>query len=85
MPEVDGSISTKELLIGLRLGRPCDRAVCGAVIVGTAAYLARWPKACFTEEGELRPFKKLSPEPDATYKHFLLVPLTAAVVFYLFT
>ena len=85
MAAEDGSITTKELLVGLRLGRPCDRAVCGAVVLGTAAYLARWPKACFTEEGELRPFKKLSAEPDATYKHFLLVPLTAAVVFYLFT
>ena len=42
MPGEDGSITTKELLVGLKLGRPCDRAVCGAVIVGTAAYLARY-------------------------------------------
>lgn len=86
MSELDpANLSTTQLLVALGLGTPLQRGITGAVLVGTAAYLARWPAAAFTEDGELRPPKYFSPEPDATYKHFLLVPLTAGAVFFLFT
>ena len=86
MSALDASnLSTTQLLVALGLGTPLQRGITGAVLVGTTAYLARWPAAAFTEDGELRPLKYLSPEPDATWKHFLLVPVTAGAAFFLFT
>lgn len=72
-------------LVALGLGSPAARAfVAGAACTGVA-YLAGMPSDCFREDGTIKPFKPLSAELDATYAHFLVVPLTAATAAYLFT
>ena len=73
------------VLVRLGLGQPSSRAfVVGAAAAGVA-WFAGQPKAAFREDGSMKPFKPLSPEPDATYTHFLLVPVTAAAAAFLFT
>ena len=44
------------------------------------AYALRVPRATFDEEDRMRPFKLVSKAPTATYTHFLVVPLTAAIL-----
>ena len=76
----------KGVLVKVGLGTPAPRALVAATVVGGLAFLLKYPACSFREEdGSMKPAKILSPEPDATHKHFLLVPLTAATVAYLFT
>lgn len=69
----------------LGLGKPEARGCLCAVAIGVAAYLAAQPSVCFTAEGRVRPFKALSSEPDATYAHFLLLPLGVGLAVTLFS
>ena len=73
------------MLVMCGLGKPSSRAFCAAVAVGITAYAFKLPDAAFGEEGEMRPFKGVSKAPNATYAHFLAVPLVAGTAVYLFT
>ena len=76
-PVIEG---TRGVLVWMGLGTPMARGFVAGALVGVAAYALGMPKQCFTEEGELRPFKGVSKDPHATYTHFLAVPVAAAVV-----
>ena len=73
------------VLVKLGLGQPTSRAFVVATVAAGIAYIGGLPKASFREDGSLKPLKYLSPEPDATTTHFLLVPTVAAAAAYLFT
>jgi hypothetical protein len=71
---------TKGALVILGLGHPLARAFVVSTVVGLIAFTAGMPKSAFTAEGELRPQKGLSSDPEATDVHFLAVPLSAAIL-----
>ena len=73
------------ILVKVGLGHPSSRAFVIGTLATGIAYIAKFPGAAFREDGSMKPFKLLSPEPDATTTHFLLVPLIAASAAYLFT
>ena len=62
-----------------------SRAFALGGIVGVAIYALGLPKESFTDKGEIRPFKALSPHPSATNVHFLAAPVGAAIAAYQFT
>ena len=73
------------ILVRMGLAQPISRAFVIGVTVAGLAYLAKYPKEAFREDGSMKPHKALSPEPDATYTHFLLAPVGAAAIGFLFT
>lgn len=73
------------VLVKIGLGQPSSRAFVAAVAVGITAYAFKLPGAAFGEDGELRPLKGLSKAPNATYAHFLAVPIVAGTACYLFS
>lgn len=73
------------LLVKVGLGSPAARAFVLATATAAVAYVAKFPGAAFREDGSMKPLKYLSPEPDATHTHFLLVPVAVAGAAYLFT
>ena len=58
------------------LGTPINRCVAAGAATLIVLYAMR-PSCYFRENGELRPFKASSPDPDAIYNHFFLAPLVA--------
>ena len=73
------------ILVKVGLRTPIARAfVVGSVAAGIA-YIGGYPRVAFREDGSMKPLKYLSPEPDATFTHFLLVPATAAAIAFIFT
>ena len=76
---------TRGLLVKAGLGGPYARGFVAAVTVGIVAYAFRLPERSFDEDGKLAPFKGVSKAPNATYVHFLTVPVTAGVLTSLFT
>jgi len=75
----------REALVLLGLGSPSARGFVAASVVGVAAFLTKYPADAFREDGSMKPWSYLSTEPDATSKHFLLLPAAAAVTVALFT
>ena len=75
----------KGIMVKVGLGQPSSRAFVIAILATGIAYITRMPQASFREDGSMKAFKLLSPEPDATLQHFLLVPVAAATAAYLFT
>jgi len=67
-------------LASIGLDTPLKRAFVAGSLVGMGAYALRVPRAAFDEEDKMRPLKLLSAAPTATHTHFLVVPLTAAVL-----
>lgn len=80
--EIEGLRGT---LVNVGLGQPIARGFCAAALVGVLAYCFQLPNGAFTEEGEMRPLKGLSKSPEATYAHFLAVPLGVGAAVSLFT
>ena len=74
-----------EKLALLGLAQPSSRAFVAATLGGTFSYVTKTPACFFEEDGSIKPFRPLSPELNATDVHFFLVPLSAAVIAYLFT
>jgi hypothetical protein len=74
-----------EGLFKLGLGTPGARAFAAFTVTSAWCYTAKYPEQAFTDEGGFAPFKLLSKSPDATYQHFLLLPVGLAVTAYLFT
>ena len=77
--------NTYGLLVKLGLGQPSARAVAAGAVASLVAYGFKFPTTSFRRDGTMKPMKALSAAPDATNTHFLLVPVTAATVAYLFT
>ncbi len=73
------------ILVKFGLATPMSRAFVAASLTGVAAYAVGFPRGAFDEDGEMRPFRRLSKSPHATYSHFLLVPVVAGTAAYLFT
>ena len=67
------------------LGHPFARTFVAATVVGVAAYATGFPRASFTDDGGLKPFKPLSRDPEATYAHFLVLPIAIGTAAFLFT
>lgn len=85
MAEFETVDSVRGIMVRLGLGQPLSRAfVAGAVAAGVA-YASGYPKEAFRDDGSIKPLKYLSPEPDATHAHFLLIPLATALAVGLFT
>jgi len=78
-------VGARGILVKMGLAQPESRAFVVGGFVGAAMYALGLPKQAFTEDGEMRPFKPLSPHPSATYAHFLVVPVSAAIAAYVFT
>jgi hypothetical protein len=71
--------TVRDILVTVGLGTPTRRAAAVLGISLGLAYVARKPIGAFTEDGSMRPFKPIAPEhPDATYTHFLVVPVALA-------
>ena len=81
-PVIEGS---RGVLVKVGLATPSSRAFVVGTAVGLGAYALGMPKVSFTEDGQMRPLKHVSSSPDATYAHFLAVPLTAAAIAFVFT
>ena len=75
----------KGILVKLGLAEPFSRGFVAFAAAAGVSYLAAYPKAAFNDKGEMRPFKPLSPDPTATYSHFLILPLGVGAVIYLCT
>ncbi|AUL80787.1 hypothetical protein [Pleurochrysis sp. endemic virus 1b] len=76
---------TRGAMVALGLGNPVTRAFVAGSIAAGVAYSSSFPQAAFREDGTIKPFKWVSPEPDATLTHFLLFPLVVAGATFLFT
>ena len=85
MSTVEVTEGIRGTLVKLGLAQPSSRAFVIGVTAAGLLYLAGQPKASFREDGTMKPLRWLSPEPDATTTHFLLLPVGAAVAGYLFT
>lgn len=80
------TLSVRTILVYLGLGQPSARAFVAAVLAASISYAAQMPREAWDEEGRIRPFAPLSPGPDGvTLKHFLVAPVVAGTVAYLFT
>ena len=73
------------ILVKVGLGQPTSRAFVAGTAAAGLAYLAKFPKQAFREDGSMKPLQALSAAPDATNTHFLLLPVAAAAVTFLFT
>ena len=86
MPEIFEVIEGWQgVMVKAGLGTPKSRALAAAAVGALVAYGLKMPSSSFRRDGSARPWKAVSFDPEATHKHFLMVPVTAAVVAYLFT
>ena len=70
----------------LGLGTPGRRAAAAAVAVAGVSYATKWPAAAFKDNGTLKQFD-VSPGQDNEHKtqlHFVVAPVVAGVIAYLF-
>jgi hypothetical protein len=81
-PSIEGA---RGILVHMGLSSPFARAFVIGSAAGLIAYAIKKPEGAFNEDGDMRPFAVVSNSPEATYSHFLAVPLTAATIAYLFT
>jgi hypothetical protein len=77
--------SVRDILVTVGLGTPLRRAATVLGISLALAYLGRMPDGAWDDEGEMRPFKLISQDPEATYNHFLVVPVALTAAVYLFS
>jgi len=71
--------------VKMGLATPLSRAFVVGTAAGLAAYAVKWPAVAFDQKGQMRPLAVVSRDPTATNTHFLVVPLAAASIAYLFT
>ena len=75
----------KGIMVKLGLAQPMSRAFVVGTIAAGVSFAAKYPKAAFREDGSMRPPAYLSPDPEATVAHFLVLPVVAAAAAFLFT
>ena len=85
MATFEAVTDARGILVKLGLGQPMSRAFVAGCAAATVAFAVKHPSESFREDGSIKPLKWLSPSPDATNTHFLLVPAVAAGAVYLFT
>ena len=74
------------LMVYLGLGSPISRAFVAGATVASIQYITKTPKDAYDEDGAIKPWLLMSPQnPEATDKHFLILPLGAAITVFLFT
>ena len=71
--------SLRDILVTVGLGSPVRRAAAVLGISLALAYVARLPTAAFAEDGSVRPLQ------EATYQHFLVVPVALAAATFVFS
>lgn len=76
---------TRGALVMLGLGDPLSRGIVAAALGALVAFAIKLPSSAFTDEGDMRPFKLVSVDPQATYAHFLIAPVAVGTAAYLFT
>ena len=81
-PHIEGF---RGVLVQAGLATPASRAFVVGTFAGIGAYMLKMPRAAFDDKGEMRPLAFVSSAPTATNTHFLVVPVTAAALAYLFT
>jgi hypothetical protein len=64
--------SVRDILVTVGLGSPVRRAAAVLGISLGLAYVARLPSGAFAEDGKIRPLQ------EATFQHFLVVPVALA-------
>lgn len=79
---IDGPMG---VMVKLGLGNPSARGCTAAAAAAVLAYAFKYPRASFRRDGTMKPFKAFSFDPEATNKHFLLIPLAAGTFCFLFT
>jgi hypothetical protein len=77
--------TVRDILVTVGLGTSMRRATAMLGISLALAYVARKPEGAFAEDGSMRPFKLISQDPEATYQHFLVVPVAVAAATYVFS
>jgi hypothetical protein len=68
------------------LGTPKNRAVAAVVATAAVSYATKWPAAAFKDNGTLKRFD-IAPGQDDEHKtqlHFVVAPIVAGVIAYLF-
>ena len=85
MSTFESVTDVRGILVKLGLGQPTSRAFVAGVCAAGLAFVAKYPSESFREDGSIKPLKWLSPSPDATNTHFLLVPVAAAGAVCLFS
>ena len=75
----------RSVMVVLGMGNPASRAFVAGTAAAGVAYLSGYPKQAFRDDGSMKPLKFISPDPDATNTHFLLIPAVAAAAVFLFT
>lgn len=85
MSTFESVTDVRGILVKLGLGQPMSRAFVAGCAAAGCAFVAKYPSESFRDDGSIKPLKWLSPSPDATNTHFLLVPVAAAGAVYLFT
>lgn len=74
------------LMVYLGLATPLSRAFVAGVGVAAIQYVTKTPNAAFDEDGAMRQWSLMYPHnPEATDKHFLILPIGIATAAYFFT
>jgi hypothetical protein len=71
--------SVRDILVTVGLGTSARRAAAVLGVSLALAYAARLPTGAFDEDGKIRP-----PQ-EATYQHFLVVPVALAAATFVFS
>lgn len=77
-PPVD--LDYKTMCVGLGCKTPARRALVAAGVATVVGLAIKQPSVSFTKEGNLRPLKATSDDPEATNAHFLMLPLGVAII-----
>ena len=84
-----GTVTTvedvRDILVTVGLGTPLRRAALALSVSLGLGYLGSKPSGAWDDEGNMRPFKLISQDPEATYNHFLVVPVAVTAAVYLFS
>lgn len=69
----------------LGMQNPSSRALVAGAGVAGLAFIAKYPRPAFTQDGKLKPIGMGGPGPNSGSLQFLYLPVGAAVLTYLFT
>jgi hypothetical protein len=79
----------EETLAFIGLGSQVTRAALVSTLATSIAYASKWPRAAFTPKGKLKKFSTAPVDPsygeaETTMTHFVLVPVVAFALAYVF-
>lgn len=73
------------MMVYLGLGSPIQRAIVAGALASGISYVAKMPRDAFDEDGRLKKWAPMSIGEDTTDTHFLMCPLAAAALVFVFT